>query len=85
MVRTRSMATSPGHQESGNTSSNPNCTPLPPMNVQLRLQSMTTAMVELMQQNQELTREVNRQRQQHGGERGQNSGCEGVENNAEGD
>ena len=42
-------------------------------------------MTKLTQQNQELTREVNRQRQQHGGEWGQNSGCEGVENNAKGD
>ena len=46
---------------------------------------MAVAMAELTQQNQELTTEVNRQRQQHGGERGQNLGCEGVENNAEGD
>ena len=46
---------------------------------------MAAAMVELSQQNQELTREVNRQRQQHGGERGQNSGNKGVENNAVGD
>ena len=46
---------------------------------------MAVAMAELTQQNQELTTKVNRQCQQHGGERGQNSGCEGVENNAEGD
>ena len=46
---------------------------------------MATAMAKLMQQNQELTKEVNRQRQQHGGVQGQNLGCEGVENNAEGD
>ena len=46
---------------------------------------MATAMAELTQQNQELTREVNRQCQQHGGERGQNSGYEGVENNAKRD
>ena len=46
---------------------------------------MAVVMAEMTQQNQELTREVNRQRQQHGGERGQNSRCEGFENNAEGD
>ena len=43
---------------------------------------MAAAMAELMQQNQELTREVNRQCQQHGGEQGLNLGCEGLENNA---
>ena len=85
MVLTRSMATSPRHQESGNASSHPNHAPPPPMTVQQQLQSMAAAMAELTQQNQELTREVNRLRQQHGGERGQNSRCEGVEKNAEGD
>ena len=79
------MATSPGHQESGNASSLPNRTPPPPITVQQQLQSMVAMMAELMQQNQQLTREVNRQRQQHSGERGQNSGCEGVENNVEED
>ena len=63
MVRTRSMATSLGHQESGNASSHPNRAPPPPIVVQQQLQSMAAAMVELMQQNQELTREVNRQHQ----------------------
>ena len=42
-------------------------------------------MVELTQLNQELTREVNRQCQQHGGERCQNLGNEGAKNNVEGD
>ena len=43
-------------------------------------------MADLMQQSQELIREVNRQRQQQqGGERGQNSENEGTENNVEGD
>ena len=47
---------------------------------------MVTTMAKLMQQNQELTREFNRQCQQrHGEERGQNSENKGVENNAEGD
>ena len=42
-------------------------------------------MADLMQQSQELIREVNRQRQQQqGGERGQNSENEGTENNVEG-
>ena len=64
MVWTRSMATSPGHKESGNASSHPNRAPPPPMIVQQQLQSMTAVMAELTQQNQELTRKVNRQRQQ---------------------
>ena len=56
------------------------------MTVQQQLQSMVAAMVEQTQQNQELTREVNRQcHQQHGGEWGQNLENEGVDNNAEGD
>ena len=47
---------------------------------------MATAMAELTQQNQELIREVNRQRhQQHDGERNQNLENEGPENNAKGD
>ena len=69
MIRTRSMATSLGHQESGNASRHPNHASPPPMIVQQQLQSMATAMVELTQQNQELTREVNRQRQQPCGEK----------------
>ena len=47
---------------------------------------MVAAMAELTQQNQELTREVNRHRhQQHGGERSQNVENEEADNNAEGD
>ena len=42
-------------------------------------------MAELTQRNQELTKEVNRQCQNHGGEWGQNSGNEGAENNAKRD
>ena len=83
------MATSPGQQESGNTSSHPNCTPPPPppkkMTVKQQLQSMAAVMAELTQRNQELTKEVNRQCQNHGGEWGQNSGNEGAENNAKRD
>ena len=86
MVQTRLMATSPGHQESGNTSSYPNCVPPPPMTVQQQLQSMAATMAELTQQNQELTRESNRQHhQQHDEEQGQNLENEGANNNAERD
>ena len=47
---------------------------------------MVAAMAELTQQNQELTREVNRHHhQQHGGERSQNVENEEADNNAEGD
>ena len=38
------------------------------MTVQQQLYSMAATMAELTQQDQELTREVNVQRQQHGGE-----------------
>ena len=55
------MATSPGQQESGNTSSHPNRAPPPPMTVKQQLQFMAAMMVELTQQNHELAREVNRQ------------------------
>ena len=65
MVQTRSMATSPGHQESGNASSHPNhahnSTPVvQPPSVQ-QMQSMA----KLTRQNQELTREINQRRQRH--------------------
>ena len=47
---------------------------------------MVAMMVELTQQNQELTKEVDRQRQQQRGEeRGQNSENERAGNNAKGD
>ena len=58
------MATNPKHQESGNISNHPNRAPAPPLIVQQQLQSMAAAMVDLMQQNHELIREVNRQRRQ---------------------
>jgi len=47
---------------------------------------MATTMADLRQQNQELTREVNRHRRQcRGKEHRQNSKNRGAENNAEGD
>ena len=58
------MATNPKHQESGNISNHPNRAPAPPLIVQQQLQSMAAAMVDLMQQNHELIREVNKQRRQ---------------------
>ena len=64
MVWTRLMATSPGHEESGNASSHPNrdrqsapVMPPPPMQ---HIHSMAAAMAELTRQNQELTREIGR-------------------------
>ena len=54
------MATSPKHQESGNASSLPNRAPAPPLTVQQQLQSIAASMADLTQQNQELTREVNK-------------------------
>ena len=57
MIQVRSMATSPEHQESGNASSHPNrALALPPASIQQQLQSMAVAMVDLTQQNQELTK-----------------------------
>jgi len=69
MVQTRSMATSPGHQESGNASSHPNrahqsALVMQPPFVQ-QIQSMAAAMAELTHQNQELTQEINQRRQHH--------------------
>ena len=63
------MATSLGHQESGNTSSHPNLTQqssptVQPPSIQ-QMQSMVAAMAELTHQNQELTREINQRRQRH--------------------
>ena len=86
MVQTKSMATSLEHQESGNAFSYPNCAPAPPSSsVQQQLQSMVVTLVDLTQQNQELTREVNRQRwQRRTKEHGQNSGNEGAKNGVEG-
>ena len=60
MVWTRSMATSPKHQESENAFSLSNRALAPQSaSIQQQLLSMVAAMVDLMQQNQELTREVN--------------------------
>ena len=63
------MATSLGHQESGNTSSHPNLTQQSSPIVQLpsiqQMQSMATATAELTHQNQELTQEINQRRQRH--------------------
>ena len=58
------MATNPKHQESGNISNHLNRALEPPLIVQQQLQSMAAAMVDLMQQNHELIKEVNRQRRQ---------------------
>ena len=69
MVLTRSMATSLGHQESGNASSHPNCThqlaPVMQLPSIQQMQSIAAAMAELTHQNQELTREINQRRQRH--------------------
>ena len=51
MIQNRSMATSLGHQESGNASNHLNYARTPPMTVQQQLQSMVTTMAELTQQN----------------------------------
>ena len=59
MVWTRSMATSLGHQESGNASSHPNRThqsaPIVQPPFVQQMQSMAATMAELTRQNQELT------------------------------
>ena len=59
------MATSPGHQESGNASSHPNhahnSTPV----VQPHSVQQMQSMAKLTRQNQELTREINQRRQRH--------------------
>ena len=71
MVRTRSRATSPSHQESKDASSHPqrdrqSALVMPQSFVQ-HMHSMATAMVELTQQNQELTREINLKKQHYEG------------------
>ena len=75
MVRTRSMATSTGHEESGNASSHPNrhrqSAPVMPTPSMQHIQSMATAMAELTRQNQELTREIGRRQHQGGHTEGQ--------------
>ena len=69
MVWTRSRATSPGHQESRDASSNPHrdrqSAPVTqPPSIQ-HIQSMAAAMTELTRQNQELTKEIGLRRQHH--------------------
>ena len=64
MVQTRLIAMSLEHLESGNVSSHLNRAPtLLLASLQLQLQSMAAAMADLTQQNQELTREVNKREQ----------------------
>ena len=60
------MATSPGHQERRNASSNPHhdrqsAPVVQPPSIQ-HIQSMVAAMAELTRQNQELTREISLRR-----------------------
>ena len=71
MVRTRSRATSPDHQESRDASSNPHrdrqlALVMQPSSIQ-HVQSMAAAMAELTRQNQELTSKINLRRQRHEG------------------
>ena len=58
------MATSPGHEESGNASSHPNrdrqSAPVMPPSSMQHIQSKAAAMAELTRQNHELTREIGR-------------------------
>ena len=62
MVRTRLRATSLGHQESRDASSNPHrdrqLAPVMQLPSIQHVQFMATAMAELTRQNQELTREI---------------------------
>ena len=86
MVRTRSRATSPGHQGSRNASSNPHRSPQSALAMQTssaqHVQSMAAAIVELTRQNQELRMEINLRRQvceeREGG--GQTQSCDDREN-----
>ena len=63
------MATSPGHQESGNASSHPNRDRQSALVMQLpsiqQMQSMAITIAELTCQNQELAKEINLRRQRH--------------------
>ena len=67
IVRTRLRATSPGHQGSRNTSSNPYCGPQSASVMQTssaqHVQSMAAAMAELTRQNQELRMKISLRRQ----------------------
>ena len=68
MVRTRSRATNPGHQESRDASSHPHHDrqSAPAMQPSFgHVQSMAAAMAELTRQNQELTREIHLRRQRY--------------------
>lgn len=71
MVRIRSRATSPSHQESRDASSHPqrNCqsAPVMPQSSVQHMHSMAAAMAELTRQNQELTREINLKKQHYEG------------------
>ena len=71
MVRTRSRATSLGHQKSRDASSNPqrdrqSALVMPQSSVQ-HMDSMAAAMAELTRQNQELTKEINLKKQRYEG------------------
>ena len=69
MVRTKLRATSPGHQESRDASSNPHCdrqsAPVMQQPSVQHMQSMAAAMAELTRQNQELTKEINLRKQHY--------------------
>ena len=71
MVRTRSRATSPGHQESRDASSHPQrdrqLAPVMPQSSVQHMHSMAAAMAELTRRNQELIREINSKKQHHEG------------------
>ena len=69
MVRTRSKATNPGHQESRDASSHPQrdrqSAPVMPQSSVQHMHFMAAAMAELKRRNQELTREINSKKQHH--------------------
>ena len=71
MVRTRSRATSPGHQESRHASSHPQrdrqSAPVMPQSSVQHMHSMAAVMAKLTRRNQELTREINSKKQHHEG------------------
>ena len=71
MVRTRSRATSPGHQESRDVSSHPQrdrqSAPVMPQSSVQHMHSMAAAMAELTRRNQELIREINCKKQHQEG------------------
>ena len=83
MVRTRSRATSPGHQGSSNPHRDRQSAPvMQALSVQ-HAQSMADAMAELTRQNQELRMEINMRRQTHeeheGGQTESHGGRENTE------